>query len=549
MYIDNHIRRLFAPRRGQKVVVETDGTRPTKISVFGTARSVGEHDPSFKVIKASYNSSTSTINVTIFEERRGSSIPLTLNFVYKPGMGFAPIHEVADGRNRRIKEFYWKLWFGDNEVLPEINVHDTFTGPEVTIDEDDVETFCAVVGNQGEAFKSARSETPLAPMDFAIVTGWRAVMKAIFPASINDDLLKLVHLSNGFCLLDGTKPLKAGDVCKAEARIVAVTRGDKRVIEVVSSFLYRGRFNDFENTFQVTEEPDYVVELPSDAAVGVLQSKEWFDWDDETKPLQAGTTLIFRVHSEVTYRNKTCFKEVNVSGEIFVRDQIKRLVKVGSVDFLDDDSKSNPVVEYIKRHGKPQGLVSPLANDGYTMTTHTSTVFPTPATNEPYSKVSGDFNPIHINPYFANYASLPGTITHGMWSSAATRRYVETVVAEGKPERVIVYDVVFVGMVLPGDELQVKIKHTGMRSGNFVVNVETVNSRGEKVIAGTAEVAQPNTVYVFTGQGSQEPGMGMDLYNNSPAARSVSEAADAHLTAVHGFSIVEIVKDNWKEVR
>ena len=88
-------------------------------------------------------------------------------------MGFAPIHEVADDRNLRIKQFYWKLWFGDNETLPEIGLRDTFTGPEVTIDEDDVETFCAVVGNQGEAFKSARNDTPLAPMDFAIVTGWQ----------------------------------------------------------------------------------------------------------------------------------------------------------------------------------------------------------------------------------------------------------------------------------------------------------------------------------------------------------------------------------------
>lgn len=277
-------------------------------------------------------------------------------------------------------------------------------------------------------------------------------MKAIFPAPIDGDLLKLVHLSNGFRLLDGVKPLQAGDVCKAEARIVAIINSDagksvkvkghvirngERVIEVVSSFLYRGRFSDYENTFEILEEPDYLVELPSEAAVGVLQSKEWFEWDDETKPLQAGTTLIFRVRSEVTYRNKTCYKAVNVSGEVFVRDQIKRLVKVGTVDFLQDDSRGNPVVAYLQRHGKPQGLVSPLSNDGYTMTVNASTAFASPATNEPYSKVSGDFNPIHVNPYFADYASLPGTITHGMWSSAATRRYVETVVAQGKPERVV----------------------------------------------------------------------------------------------------------------
>jgi fatty acid synthase subunit alpha, fungi type len=41
--------------------------------------------------------------------------------------------------------------------------------------------------------------------------------------------------------------------------------------------------------------------------------------------------------------------------------------------------------------------------------------------------------------------------------------------------------------------------------------------------------------------------MGMDLYNNSLAARAVWETADSHLLAVYGFSIVEIVKDNPKE--
>jgi MaoC like domain len=43
------------------------------------------------------------------------------------------------------------------------------------------------------------------------------------------------------------------------------------------------------------------------------------------------------------------------------------------------------------------------------------------------------------------------------------------------------YDVKFVGMVLPGDELTVKLRHIGMRDGNIVVNIETSNARGEKV--------------------------------------------------------------------
>ena len=102
-------------------------------------------------------------------------------------------------------------------------------------------------------------------------------------------------------------------------------------------------------------------------------------------------------------------------------------------------------------------------------------------------------------------------------------------------------------MVLPGDELTVKLHHISMQDGNIVVNIENSNAQGEKVIQGSAKVSQSSTVYVFTGQGSQEPGMGMDLYNSSPAAHAVWEGSDAHLLAIYGFSIIEIVKDNPKE--
>ncbi|PFH52946.1 hypothetical protein AMATHDRAFT_138867 [Amanita thiersii Skay4041] len=562
-YIDNPLRRVLVPRAGQKVIIHYAGSVPTSMSIYGAARSYGTHNSEFKTLDIRYNSDSELINVTIFEERHGVAVPLHLQFKYQPSMAFSPIHEISIDRNKRIKNFYWKLWYGDDSTLPTLNVRDLFVGPEVRITVADIEQFCNVVGNQGESFKSARTDIVQAPMDFAIVTGWQAIMKSIFPAEIDGDLLKLVHLSNGFRMMEGANPLQAGDVCKAEARIVSVTnanegkivkvkgyvfRGEERVIEVVSAFLYRGRFSDYENTFEITEEPDYEVTLATDADIGVLQSKEWFEWNEEYGPLVAGATLIFRTQSSMTYKDKNAYKNVAVSGGIFIRNQMKTLVNVGSVDFQQENSHGNPVLAYLQRHGKPIGLPTPLSNEGYTMSKSVDgTTFNAPLTNEPYSKISGDFNPIHVNPYFSDYASLPATITHGLWTSAATRRYVETVVAQGHPERVLAYNVSFVGMVLPGDELNVKIRHTGMRDGNFVVNVDTVNALGEKVLQGTAEVAQPPTVYVFTGQGSQEPGMGMDLYNNSPAARAVWEGADAHLLTVYGFSIVEIVKDNPKE--
>jgi hypothetical protein len=163
----------------------------------------------------------------------------------------------VEGRNKRIKEFYWRLWFSEDEKPQYLDVRDTFTGPEVTISANEVEAFCAVVGNQQEKFKTVRTDEVKAPMDYAIVTGWQAIMKAIFPSAIDGDLLKLVHLSNGFKMIPGFRPLKAGDVCCAETWVVAIMNGDSGktvrvygrvlcednpVMEVQSAFFFHGRF-------------------------------------------------------------------------------------------------------------------------------------------------------------------------------------------------------------------------------------------------------------------------------------------------------------------
>jgi len=234
-------------------------------------------------------------------------------------------------------------------------------------------------------------------------------MKAIFPDAIDGDLLKLVHLSNGFRMVDGAAPLAVGDKCSAEARVVSVVNSDsgktvkvkgyvvrdgKPVVEVTSAFLYRGRFTDYQNTFEITDEADYEVTLDTDLKVGVLNAKDWFQWDDDSVPLEKGMTLTFSVKSEVHYQDKTTFRKASVQGAAFIRDRTKALVQVATVNYEGGQSIGNPVVEYLKRQGQPTGLAVPLETGGYSLITDlAASTYTTPKTNEPYSKISGDYNP------------------------------------------------------------------------------------------------------------------------------------------------------------
>lgn len=76
----------------------------------------------------------------------------------------------------------------------------------------------------------------------------------------------------------GSRPLKAGNVCRAEAQVNddsgRVLCEGNPVMEVQSAFFFRGRFTDYENTFETIGKPDHAAELITDADVGALLSKD-----------------------------------------------------------------------------------------------------------------------------------------------------------------------------------------------------------------------------------------------------------------------------------
>ncbi|KAF2396134.1 beta subunit of fatty acid synthase [Trichodelitschia bisporula] len=558
----NPMRRVCNPVQG--MVVKIDHPNEPERTVISVSENFnGAKDP-LQTIEIRL-SKKNEISLSLIERRSASGKPefLTFKFLYRPERGYAPIHEVMGDRNDRIKEFYYRIWFGDGEEVPfDTPIDSKFDGGRATITSEAINDFVHAVGNTGEAFVDRPGREASAPMDFAIVVGWKAITKPIFPRVIDGDLLRLVHLSNSFRMLPGAEPLKKGDVLDTTAQVNAVinqdsgkmvevcgtiTRDGEAVMEVTSQFLYRGDYNDFENTFQRKTETPMQLHLSSPKEVAILRSKEWFRLEDPDTDL-LHKTLTFRLESFVRFKNKTVFSSVQTMGEVLLELPTKEIITVASVDYEAGVSHGNPVIDYLKRNGtpidQPVNFENPIPLNGKTPLT-----LKAPASNETYARVSGDYNPIHVSRVFASYAGLPGTITHGMYSSAAVRSLVETWAAENHIGRVRSFHASLVGMVLPDDQISVKLHHVGMVSGRKIIKIEASNKETEeKVLIAEAEVEQPTSAYVFTGQGSQEQGMGMDLYATSPVAREVWDRADKHFMDNYGFAITNIVKNNPQEL-
>lgn len=556
----NPMSRIFTPTLGMMVEISYPNEPSKTVITMREPSTGGKHIKTVEISLQGQNE----ILVNMIEERSALHKPvaLPLKFTYHPDCGYAPIREVMESRNDRIKEFYYKLWFGDEECPFNASVTSTFEGGRATITGEAINDFVHAVGNTGESFVDRPGKEVFAPMDFAIVVGWKAITKPIFPRAIDGDLLKLVHLSNEFRMIPGAQPLKKGDVLDTTAQVNAVinqesgkmvevcgtiTRDGNPVMEVTSQFLYRGAYTDYENAFQRKSETPFNLHLATTKDVAVLRSKEWFKLEDSDIDL-LNKTLTFKLQTLTRYKNKSVFSSVETVGEVLLELPTKEIVQIASVEYEAGTSHGNPVVDYLERTGtkvdQPVLFENPIPLHGKNPLT-----LKAPASNETYARVSGDYNPIHVSRVFSKFANLPGTITHGMYSSAAVRSLVETWAAENNIGRIRSFHADLVGMVLPDDDIDVKLQHVGMVSGRKIIKIEASNKETEeKVLLAEAEVEQPTSAYVFTGQGSQEQGMGMDLYNSSPVAKEVWDRADKHFLDNYGFAITHIVKNNPKEL-
>ena len=559
--IENPVRKMINSLDADLLEVSADAESPEHATITLFKSSKGT-EPKL-LVSIEKNGRRISVKPYTWDTADESPLPLTLEFEYLAEAGHAPMREISEDRNRRVYDFYRRLWLGAEDAKATAAAVADDQTPEtavfedrMTVDEMRVRSFNNAIGRKG------LRKNDQAPLHLAIAVAWKPIAAALLQSPVQGDLLKLVHLSNSFELASGADLLRVGEHLHAEASIRAIriedsgkiveiackiSREDVNILTLLSRFLFRGRFDDFESTFDRKLEPDVEVTLSSPQEVAVLASKLWFQMTAENVEL-VDSTLLFRLETFTRYQSKGVFSGVQTTGAVFQRRSTGALDQIGTVAYNAGPSRGNPVISYLERCGDVSRKVHDLERALPLMSEESAITIP--ASNKAYSTASGDFNPIHTSRMFAGLVGLPGTITHGMYYSAAVSQVVLRFAADDCEQRMRKYEANFVGMVLPGDILKVSLSHTGMKEGLKVIKVEArKESSGEKVMEGIALIEQPPSTFVFTGQGSQEKSMGMDLYESSPVVRAVWDEADRYFEAQFGLRITDIVRSNPRELR
>ncbi len=109
-----------------------------------------------------------------------------------------------------------------------------------------------------------------------------------------------------------------------------------------------------------------------------------------------------------------------------------------------------------------------------------------------FAAVSGDVNPVHLDPQYASKTIFKERIAHGMWSGALISAALATIMP-GPGTIYLEQSLSFKRPVRLNDTLQVRITVAAKEpKGRVVLDCEIVNQNDEVVVTGQAKVIAPS---------------------------------------------------------
>ncbi|PIA12744.1 hypothetical protein COEREDRAFT_67958 [Coemansia reversa NRRL 1564] len=560
-YVKNYVRRLLRPRPGRMITIRTTNGLPSLLVVTSPDGAVE--------LELALERESAIVLAIHHRSLRDTFHQLRLELAYRPTYPLAPIHGSKENDDLEMHRFSTCVWTANQSAQVSYNdvtsPNMSLQSEELVITEDYIRKFCQIIGDRSWRYATKRNRRLQAPMEFLYLNSMSNMTRVMVSSLYGSGQLDLVHSFNRIELVDNAPALFAGDKIYSSAAIIGLYNTSSGKVLKISSTVYcnnqpaakilstiHGRGHHIKHTkaFRNVHGERFSVMLPTDADVAVLESKQWFVYqEDFAHQIKPNMQLDFSLDSQYRYRTDSLYSSVLTTGTVTIKTRTGANTHIADVDFEWSAITGNSVTEYLKQYLVNTGP-SLFDNNGYSLTASFNAELlqiTAPSTNLQYGRLSGDGTPFHFNPYLADLAGHPGTICHGLWTSASTRAILECVAANGDPKRIRTYQAEFIGIVLPNDTIRTNLAHVGMKDGRMLIRGQTSKTDGEPVMIVEAEIDQLQTAYVFTGQGSQEVNMGMELYEQSPAAQIIWNRANSHMFATYGVDLLNIVRTNPTE--